>query len=1225
MDDPDPSNPWTLSEIYEVMDTKQEKDPNTWNMWVMLAGSYRSKGSAGFMFDMKQRRGCVLFMDHSWFKGLEEGNPSAMRKYLHTLVHETGHTFNLPHTFEDTRPDSTSFMNYDWRYDARNGPGSYFSQFYFTFDTEEILHLRHGSSNWVEPGKSSWGTPELHKVTIPPADDDDVTTKKLKLDLFPVKESYKQTEIVSVEIRLKNISKRPLYVDPSLGLESNNVRICITKPNGNITMADPIKYHLKPSNGRMLYAAGSKEGSDRSTTVINLFYGSNGFYFNGPGTYRLRASYMHGEYYITSEDVEVKVEDLGDAEVVEQYMTDETGLYVTLGGSNARRFSKVKEYVENLYKDDKHKDWVESAYVATANKKVTASRDNVERAGNSIRIKAESREAEFIARTQDRMERFKNGLKRRGEAVQYRALCFSRAKILLGTNKEDQAKQEMEDMFKVMGANKVKETTVEYYRKKLERMFEADKGKDEEAMKPVYEAYQSRTNEILSWQPEDDSDEEDNENEMTGLGHKLVMSPFNPDHLQLSGQLIELIMGKADETDDIVTVLEYVDSLQKSMEFNASVVQCAFEIVITHHELFRRNQIRVPEDTNPSTYDKSTFAGERPFGEDQMTYFRNDSEYCYHHRHWHNVYRARGIPGQNAGNVHRDRQGELFFYMHLQMLARYDAERFSWGLGPVEPYNFEEREMDGCDLGDDFHNDRENRRVVPRPPGQRWNWSQKRQFTVWKDALLRDANRGRLLGENGLDIRLYSRQEDPRDGPMNWFGLVVEATTSAFSERYGSFHNSGHGVFGNIGQSSRSWNRSYMNTTANAVRDPIFYRWHKHVDDVMFRLADNLGNELARDPPPVRIGQDDIIISKSPHPPSRQDFKNDVINTRLDDPQRRFETGKLSHDEFFYHIMLRRNGRSSGELALTLRIFICPEHVVDDKRKWIEMDKFRYIMKGSEEIVTRKDKHSSVIRRFPRDARDDPEERVARTVSGFCECGWPYHMLLPRGTREGMKFRLCLVVTDNNLDTDEPIRSGCGSLSYCGARDRRYPDKRVMGYPFSLPIYITGRPTRISDALNIMDNIAHSTFIIQNWDTRFGDPKPPPVGEEPPEPEPEPEPVTTVCWTASRQVGRHVSIKTFMQFKKIGRFQTHFPCFPCTLKSVSHGSYFLEQITPTCPALLIIFQYFFKSYFFNSKYNTIFPCFFLFLVDKFSSLFQYSNFAVLKNFPDFSSILGTFP
>lgn len=43
-----------------------------------------------------------------------------------------------------------------------------------------------------------------------------------------------------------------------------------------------------------------------------------------------------------------------------------------------------------------------------------------------------------------------------------------------------------------------------------------------------------------------------------------------------------------------------------------------------------------------------------------------------HHWHWHLVY-----PGQGPDSVvKKDRRGELFYYMHHQLIARYNAERF---------------------------------------------------------------------------------------------------------------------------------------------------------------------------------------------------------------------------------------------------------------------------------------------------------------------------------------------------------------------------------------------------------------------------------------------------------------------------------------------------------------------------------------------------------------------
>jgi hypothetical protein len=45
--------------------------------------------------------------------------------------------------------------------------------------------------------------------------------------------------------------------------------------------------------------------------------------------------------------------------------------------------------------------------------------------------------------------------------------------------------------------------------------------------------------------------------------------------------------------------------------------------------------------------------------------------------------------------VQKDRQGELFYYMHRQLIARYDLERLSNDLPFVEPLHWEDKIVDG--------------------------------------------------------------------------------------------------------------------------------------------------------------------------------------------------------------------------------------------------------------------------------------------------------------------------------------------------------------------------------------------------------------------------------------------------------------------------------------------------------------------------------------------------
>ena len=51
--------------------------------------------------------------------------------------------------------------------------------------------------------------------------------------------------------------------------------------------------------------------------------------------------------------------------------------------------------------------------------------------------------------------------------------------------------------------------------------------------------------------------------------------------------------------------------------------------------------------------------------------------------------------------------------------------------------------------------------------------------------------------------------------------------------------------------------------------------------------------------------------------------------------------------------------------------------------------------------IIRSDRHSSVIRRIPKEMEGNIEQKqkTSTPVDGYCECGWPYSMLLPRGTQ----------------------------------------------------------------------------------------------------------------------------------------------------------------------------------------------------------------------------------
>ncbi len=120
---------WSAAELHDAMETHFSHFSGSWpswHLWGLMAGIYESPGVGGIMFDAAarlggagkapERQGFAVFRQHQWFDKLETGTLQerawAMRHFLYTWVHEAGHAFNFLHSWDKSRPDSLSWMNY---------------------------------------------------------------------------------------------------------------------------------------------------------------------------------------------------------------------------------------------------------------------------------------------------------------------------------------------------------------------------------------------------------------------------------------------------------------------------------------------------------------------------------------------------------------------------------------------------------------------------------------------------------------------------------------------------------------------------------------------------------------------------------------------------------------------------------------------------------------------------------------------------------------------------------------------------------------------------------------------------------------------------------------------------------------------------------------------------------------------------------------------------------
>ena len=138
----------------------------------------------------------------------------------------------------------------------------------------------------------------------------------------------------------------------------------------------------------------------------------------------------------------------------------------------------------------------------------------------------------------------------------------------------------------------------------------------------------------------------------------------------------------------------------------------------------------------------------------------------------------------------------------------------------------------------------------------------------------------------------------------------------------------------------------------------------------------------------------------------------------------------LDQREFVY--FLRVENRRPQAQRVTVRIFLVAHDFADDRQMWIELDKFQHTLPASgRTVIYRPAALSSVIRKPAvkppgplADPSPDPDDE-----ENYCDCGWPYNLLLPRGTRDGMAFRLLVMLTDWTKD-EVPGDTHCGSMSF---------------------------------------------------------------------------------------------------------------------------------------------------------------------------------------------------
>ncbi|CAK1590052.1 unnamed protein product [Parnassius mnemosyne] len=568
-------------------------------------------------------------------------------------------------------------------------------------------------------------------------------------------------------------------------------------------------------------------------------------------------------------------------------------------------------------------------------------------------------------------------------------------------------------------------------------------------------------------------------------------SLFIPKHRQMAGKLIDVFMGMRD-LEDLQSVCSYCQ-----LRINPYMFNYCLSVALLHRPDTKGMNLPTLTETFPDKFmDSKVFRRAREVStvvtsgprmpvvipqnytasdsepEQRVAYFREDVGINLHHWHWHLVY---PFDASDRAIVNKDRRGELFYYMHQQIIARFNAERMCNNLGRVTRYNnFREPISEG-------YFPKLNSQVASRAWPPRFTGSTIRdldrpvdqirsevsELETWRDRIIQAIENNAILLPNGRQMPL-----DEETG-IDVLGNIMESSIiSRNRPYYGDMHNMGH-VFISYSHDPDHRNLEQfgvMGDSATAMRDPVFYRWHAYIDDI-FQLHKNKlpaydNNSLGF--PGIRVASI-AVEGKAGRNTFATHWEQSTVELSrgLDFTPRGSVLARfthLQHEEFNYVIQV--NNTTGRNTMGTVRIFMAPTVdengtplSFDEQRKlMIELDKFSQALRPGMNTVTRSSMDSSVTIPYERTFRNqanrpgDPGSAEAAAFD-FCGCGWPHHMLLPKGTTTGYPIVLFAMVSnwaDDSIKQDT-VGTCNDAASYCGIRDRRYPDRRAMGYPFDRP------------------------------------------------------------------------------------------------------------------------------------------------------------------------------
>merc|ERR1719370_1844376 len=295
------------------------------------------------------------------------------------------------------------------------------------------------------------------------------------------------------------------------------------------------------------------------------------------------------------------------------------------------------------------------------------------------------------------------------------------------------------------------------------------------------------------------------------------------------------------------------------------------------------------------------YTGSQKNSEQRVAYFGEDIGMNVHHVSWHMDH---PFWWEDRFGYNIDRKGELFFWAHHQLTARFDAERLSNNLNFVDELYWDRPIYEGFAPHTTYKYGGE---FPARPDNINFEdvegVAKIRELMIWEDRIRDAIAHGYVTAEDGTTIDILNDQ-----------GIVV---------------------LGRQGDPKGKFKQppGVMEHFETATRDPAFFRLHKYMNNIFKEFKDRLPPYTYDELNFEGVSIESVSIEGSLET-YFEDFEFSLTNAvddtaELDDVAISASVKRLNHKPFAF--VLNINNNNGAEVEASGRLYLCPRR---DLRQW---------------------------------------------------------------------------------------------------------------------------------------------------------------------------------------------------------------------------------------------------------------------------------------------------